>query len=493
MDTAQVPTLPPSAPLLPQEKQGEVLPPGRVAVPPPYYAGYHAIYTDGTMPAPGGFQPRQRRSRTRRFIVRTVHTLILLVLFFMLLPTFLRGLAHVARKIDRWQGNADVALSGPDLPNDCKSVLAWKALPEHSHELLDAGFDHPHHPHEHYAARTSVKLPLTSDLLYFIGRGTLSHGLVRILDDGDSENEVNVTVTFAYGEERLLEEAKVCLLEQEGNQHGVGIFTPTWRHRRPHDHHHHTMFLVDIHLPAKIASDPLHIRAFKTDMPLFRHYIADLVDSVHFDSVSLSTSNVPIHTESLSADHAAFRSSNSVISGNFTVWDELQIRTSNSPIIANVTMLNQNDGIATNVTLTTSNSPLNANISLVSTSDKATGGSFNIVTHTSNSPLSVNFTTSPVDSLLHFSGSTSNSPAHVALDAAYEGSFALHGARFFPPRVEERTGVADPAGKDRTRTVAVKSIVRGVVDGEVTWDPSENRQFGSVELRSSNMPIVLVV
>ena len=77
---------------------------------------------------------------------------------------------------------------------------------------------------DHLAARTSLKLPVSSDLLYFIGRGTLSHGLVRILDDGEDENDVNVTVTYLYDAEHLLEKAKVCLLEQEKHHNGVGIF-----------------------------------------------------------------------------------------------------------------------------------------------------------------------------------------------------------------------------------------------------------------------------
>ena len=105
----------------------------------------------------------------------------------------------------------------------------------------------------------------------------------------------------------------------------------------------------------------------------------------------------------------------------------------------------------------------------------------------------MNFTSAPVNSLLHYSGATSNSPAHLGLHSTYEGTFALRSSAFFQPRVEAREDVEDPAGKGRRRNVEIRSIRRGTAAGKVTWEPEKERELGSVELRSSNMPVVLVL
>ena len=174
-------------------------------------------------------------------------------------------------------------------------------------------------------------------------------------------------------------------------------------------------------------------------------------------------------------------------------------------------MINRGNDKATNVTLITSNrcvlqnnmlflladasssSPLHSNISLIAATDNETGGSFRVFTKTSNSPLNVNFTSAPVDSLLHFDGATSNSPAHLSLHSTYEGSFALRSSAFFQPRVEAREDVEDPAGKGRRRNVEIRSIRRGTTEGKVTWESSGDRELGNVELRTSNMPVTLAL
>ena len=89
------------------------------------------------------------------------------------------------------------------------------------HDLLDEEF---FHPRDHSAARTSLKLPVSSDLLYFISQGAFSRGLVRVLNDGEDKNDVNVTVTYFYKTEYLLERSKVCFLQPKEDRNGVGIF-----------------------------------------------------------------------------------------------------------------------------------------------------------------------------------------------------------------------------------------------------------------------------
>ncbi|EKM51555.1 uncharacterized protein PHACADRAFT_261767, partial [Phanerochaete carnosa HHB-10118-sp] len=90
-----------SAPLLPQneEKHGDTLPPEQVAVF-QGYGGYGVLYPhESQIPAPGSFQPRRPRSRTRRLIVRAVHMLMLFTVSVMLLPTFLRGIARISHAV----------------------------------------------------------------------------------------------------------------------------------------------------------------------------------------------------------------------------------------------------------------------------------------------------------------------------------------------------------------------------------------------------------
>ena len=102
--TAQTYHPPPSyasAPLLPQsdEKSAASVPPARI-VGYPGYPGYDVVDAyGGPLPAPGIHEPRNRRSRTRRFVARAVHMLMLLTIFIMLFPAFLRGIARVSRAV----------------------------------------------------------------------------------------------------------------------------------------------------------------------------------------------------------------------------------------------------------------------------------------------------------------------------------------------------------------------------------------------------------
>lgn len=73
-----------------------------------------------------------------------------------------------------------------------------------------------------------MNLPVDSDVLYFISKGSMSHGLVNIADDGDVDaKSIKVDITFVYDHEEDLDLAKVCLLQPEEGHNGVGIFVST--------------------------------------------------------------------------------------------------------------------------------------------------------------------------------------------------------------------------------------------------------------------------
>lgn len=101
-------------------------------------------------------------------------------------------------------------------------MAEWKQVVHHPH-------DRPHNEY-HYFAETSLELPVSADLLYFLSQGALSHGHIEITDSEDAESDVvRVDVNFMSRDEDALDIVKVCLLQKEENKHGVGIFVRNFR------------------------------------------------------------------------------------------------------------------------------------------------------------------------------------------------------------------------------------------------------------------------
>ena len=103
----------------------------------------------------------------------------------------------------------------------------------------------------------------------------------------------------------------------------------------------------------------------------------------------------------------------------------------------------------------------------------------------------VTFPYAPVDHILALAARTTNSPLDLVLHPTFEGAFALHGARWFAPRVQVSEGVPDPAGRGRRRDVNFRQVQRGDVSGVVRWVPAEERELGLVTAETSNMVISL--
>lgn len=107
----------------------------------------------------------------------------------------------------------------PNLPADCVDIAEWRDR-ELEGQPGDSNYRH--------AAFTSLELPVSSDLLYFISRGRLSYGLLEVIESEDTNSEnVQVNVTFLYQTPQALDHAKVCRLERDVGKNGVGIFVRT--------------------------------------------------------------------------------------------------------------------------------------------------------------------------------------------------------------------------------------------------------------------------
>jgi hypothetical protein len=301
-----------------------------------------------------------------------------------------------------------------------------------------------------------------------------------------------VHVVIHYNREELLDLTKACLLSRGEGENGVGIFTPVWRFdRHPRGRDYQVGFEITIILP-ELSGDsaPLTIKNFETDFGNSVHRIGDLNGKVFFDSISLRGSNGPIGVKSLTATKGKIHSSNGPILGTFNTTKVLILETSNSPIRVNVGLESDKDGSSPVFNARTSNGKLEADISLISAA--GSGGAFNIVATTSNSPLRVDFPASPIDSKLSLKAATSNSPAVVSLNPAYEGSFTLQTSRL-SASIRRKAEVEDPTGKERKRQVNYRTIGKRIVTGEVYWESDEKTAAGVVDVRTSNSPIVLEI
>lgn len=247
------------------------------------------------------------------------------------------------------------------------------------------------------------------ETLYFLSRGSLATGSVRVFTKGDGSNTgagagdntrddgdtVRVNVRVYYHTQAALERVSVCDLERAGGkQRGVGIFvsatdrgpaiyllighlfqTPrNWHTRNPLDY---LRFEVDIALPPEstsiFGSTPKLFNRLETDYSNFALQLGDL----RFNSMDLATSNAPIisnvghllilherkqsHTYTLSslqniiADDINVKSSNGAIIGSFNTSSSLKLVTSNAKIQSDVNMRNEKASKPTDLVMKTSN------------------------------------------------------------------------------------------------------------------------------------------
>ncbi len=76
-----------------------------------------------------------------------------------------------------------------------------------------------------YVTRTSFTLPLSSDNLFVLSRGSLSGGTLNIVtSSSQAKDTVTVDIRGIYHQAYVINLTKACLVSRVGNENGVGIF-----------------------------------------------------------------------------------------------------------------------------------------------------------------------------------------------------------------------------------------------------------------------------
>ncbi|CAL1712286.1 unnamed protein product [Somion occarium] len=440
--------------------------------------------------------PHPKRSRARKVLLHLIHFSIFLAIFYFLVPRWYPG----GKPQPSPEGDMVEYENGSPGPRDCVNRAEWT--------LHDAQGP-PYIPHFRRHASTSLSLPRSSSLLYFLSRGSLSHGRIEIDNDGEEADKVSVEVGIWYNADDVLDRVDVCTLQRAEGKNGVGIFSPQY-HRHPSDEYR-THFEVKVRLPTSAKLE--HYDEFETDMPIFAHSVGDLEGNVFFRSISLRTTNDPIDVKSLTVNHGSLATTNSHIqavfnatdvlkvhtsnghiSGNFKSLGDVNLATTNGRIKAKLSLTNNGSSDASKLVLATSNGPIEADITLLSSAEGGTGGAFDVKASTTNSHIDVTYPSAPVDSRLAFIGHSSNAPVRAKLHPTYEGSFSLRTSSFEKPTVQHDSHAPDPAGRGRTRTVNVHRMGRGITEGDVKWTGNENRaELGTVQLSTTNAAVRLTL
>ncbi len=98
---------------------------------------------------------------------------------------------------------------------DCVLVADWTVIPA-SQVTQQRPFPH--------TAQATLVLPVSSELLYFLSRGPLSRGSISYVVGEESSDVVDVRVEVSYTSPDVLHLMKVCLLQRDEVNNGVGIY-----------------------------------------------------------------------------------------------------------------------------------------------------------------------------------------------------------------------------------------------------------------------------
>jgi hypothetical protein len=329
-------------------------------------------------------------------------------------------------------------------------------------------------------------LPSSADDIFLVSPGFHTGGIIHLVEAPDRDDIGVEVIVGSSKDSDLFKKTNLCTLSRGKDGHGVGIFTHPFK-RHPRDGGDSLFFNITVSLPE--GKDVTTIPHFETRLPKYGHVIK--VEKHTFGSISLHSFDGPIFVESLVGDKINIRTRNGPIIGTFNTSSTLDVKTSNSPIRVKVNAFNSNGDAPTKVKLHTSNSDIWAELALLSTCHSQSNGSFFVSAHTSNSPVFVNFTEHAPDALLKLQVHTSNSPANVRLQPAFEGTFKLQ-TSIFPVVVSPEEVEEDPTGRGRKRVVNVKTIGHGsrVVYGDAEWVPQdEEAPAGRVEVSTSSSPL----
>lgn len=123
------------------------------------------------------------------------------------------------------------------------------------------------------------------------------------------------------------------------------------------------------------------------------------------------------------------------------------------------------------------------------------GPSVKFTASTTDAPLNFNVDLGPY-CVLDLQASTSNAPVDVKI-MNYQGDFHVSSSGSTPP-VIKRNGTPDPTGQKRLRNVTMNELRGGdgetyTVEGQARWGQSDGQAIGSVDVSTTNGPLILTV
>ncbi|KAJ3988946.1 hypothetical protein F5890DRAFT_1471100 [Lentinula detonsa] len=320
----------------------------------------------------------------------------------------------------------------------------------------------------------TFELPIDSEILFLVARGSLMDGNVNIIQSDDENESAIVSISTSYDDAELLQSIKLCKVAARKGENGVGIFSS---HPHPLHHIHHIHFEITVAFPKGSGPSPLVVSDFRTEMKgVFGHQVANLSETLSFNSVSLNGAYRPVQIQSLQAKYVDIKSAHSPIEGNFTVKKSLRLSTANAHINVAVDLLNdKTDEDTTEVIMKTANSPIEASISLFSFDSGETSSSdgvYRVRAHNANGPVKITFPTAPINSTVRLDAKTARAPVNVQMHNTFEGAFTVHTTPFDKKVIVAEEG-PDPEERDRKRNLIFDDLHGGISKGHVYWGTGE--------------------
>ncbi|KAJ7647798.1 hypothetical protein FB45DRAFT_894478 [Roridomyces roridus] len=334
------------------------------------------------------------------------------------------------------------------------------------------------------SSNASFLFPDSASPMYLVSQGALSGGTIHI-HPSSSDSVPRVELNVRYRSAHVLDRANICWMEHN-EAAGVGIFTPApFDGQTPADR---LDFTISLFLPTTESTLPIY--NLETNLPSFTHSLGSLKEGLEFDRLILKSQNQPISAKSVFARNGTIQTSNSPIEGSFETSASLSLITSNAPIDASINLYNKNIFSETHLFLQTRNAQLESDINLLTTAASGEGGKFIVTAQTADTPLVMSFPASPARSILTLDAQTSNSPADVWLNTAFEGEFTLASSMVFV----DRRPFLDPR---KLRSVLYGTLRNGMVVGNVKWKlpvfGKSPAPRGQVKVKTSNDILKLYV
>ncbi|KAL1741998.1 hypothetical protein HDZ31DRAFT_84452 [Schizophyllum fasciatum] len=373
--------------------------------------------------------------------------------------------------------------------------------------------------------RASFQFALPAHELFALARGPRSHGAIWVRQSDDATDDVRVNVEMRSDSPTGFDHAKACLARRAGDEDtaGLGIFTKHWWDE---PRHLHTQFAIELVLPKRAGDEVLQVHNLTTDLPIFKHTIADLADTVLFESLTLRTTDASIYTQSLHAHQASILTTNAAIDGTYLADAHLALRTANGRIAAIATAATLDAATANGaiegaytarraLALVTQNAHIHATFALENDDPagpparaklQTTNGqiraagdlsvadspaftstatpSFAIDAHTTNGALALDLLAAPLDSALALDAHTTMGRADVRLPPTYEGAFDARTslARVHVQPQDGGEGGGEGGGRGR-RAVRLERNTANHVRGTVGWS-EEGRKRGQARVSS---------